>query len=70
MKTSQKSEAGTDNLYLPRLWCYDVLAFLGDGETTGDSTSNLGELLIPAAVREALLSSVTINLPNPLTEAS
>ena len=32
-KTSQKSGAGTDDLYLPRLWCYHPLAFLGDGDT-------------------------------------
>ena len=38
MKTLQKSGAGTDDLYLPRLWCYDALAFLGDGDTPLDST--------------------------------
>ena len=46
MKTSQKSGAGTDNLYLPRLWCYDALAFLGDGDTHRDSTSTLDELQV------------------------
>ena len=69
-KTSQKSGAGTDDLYLPRLWCYNVLAFLGDGDTPRDSTSNLDELLIVAAACEALLSSVPPTTPNPLTEAS
>ena len=69
MKTSQKSGAGTDDLYFPRLWCYDALAFLGDEDTPRDSTSNLDVLLIAAAVCEALLSSVPTNPPNPLTEA-
>ena len=55
MKISQKSGEGTDDLYLPRLWCYDALAFLGDGDTPRDSTLNLDELLIAAALREALL---------------
>ena len=32
MKTSQKSGAGTDDLYLSKLWCYDALALFGDGE--------------------------------------
>ena len=30
MKTSQKSGVGTDDLYLPRLSCYDALVLLGD----------------------------------------
>ena len=50
MKTSQKSGVGTDDLqYLSRLWCYDVLAFHGDGDTPRDSTSNLDELQIADA---------------------
>ena len=46
MKTSQKSGAATDDLYLTRLWCYHTLAFLGDRDTPPDSTSNIDELLI------------------------
>ena len=63
MKTSQKSGAGTDDLYLPRLWCYHTLAFLGYGDTPPDSSLNLDELLIAAAACEAVLSSVHTNPP-------
>ena len=65
MKTSQKPGAGTDDLYLPRLWCYDALAFFGDGDTPPDSTSNLDELLLVAAVSKALLSWMSTNHPQP-----
>lgn len=42
-KTSQKSGAGTDNLYVPKLWCFDALRFLTDGEMPCGATSNLNE---------------------------
>ena len=58
MKTSQKSGAGADHLYLPRLWCYHTFTFLGHGDTPPDSFSNLDELIIAAAAHEALLSGV------------
>ncbi|XP_063876929.1 uncharacterized protein LOC135109480 [Scylla paramamosain] len=44
IKTSQKSGTGTNDLYVPKLWCYDALAFLGDGDTPRDSTLNLDEV--------------------------
>ena len=46
IKTSQKSGADTDDLYQPRLWCYDALAFLDAKHTPLDSTSNLDEPMI------------------------
>ena len=67
MKTLQKSGAATDDLYLPRLWCYHALAWLGHGDTHEDSTSNQDELLIATAAHKTLLSSVDTT---PLTEAS
>ena len=70
MKTSQKSGAGTDNLYLPRLWCYHTLAFLGDGDTPPDSTSNLDELLIAAAACETLLSWMSTTHLQPPHQSS
>ena len=30
-KQSQKSGAGADDLYIPTLWCFDMLSILGDG---------------------------------------
>ena len=30
-KQSQKSGTGADDLYIPTLWCFDMLSFLGDG---------------------------------------
>ncbi|XP_064109621.1 uncharacterized protein LOC135217588 [Macrobrachium nipponense] len=41
MKDSQRSGAGTDNLYSPKLWCYDDLAFLTDSDTIRPSVSNM-----------------------------
>ena len=64
MKTLQKSGASTDHLYLSILWCY-ALAFLSDGDTTWDSTSNLDELLIATAVREAYCLVRPQIPPNP-----
>ena len=29
---SRKSGAGTDDLYVPKLWCFTALAFLADGD--------------------------------------
>ncbi|XP_066955172.1 uncharacterized protein [Macrobrachium rosenbergii] len=40
MKDSQRSGAGTDNLYSPKL-CYDDLAFLTDSDTIRPSVSNM-----------------------------
>ena len=42
-KTSQKSGAGTDDLHVPKLWCFDALRFLTDGDVPRDATSNLDE---------------------------
>ena len=42
IKASQKSGAGTEDLYSPKLWCFDTLRFLADGEARA-STSNLDE---------------------------
>uniref|UniRef100_A0A0P4VX69 MADF domain-containing protein n=1 Tax=Scylla olivacea TaxID=85551 RepID=A0A0P4VX69_SCYOL len=42
IKASQKSGAGTDDIYTPKLWCFDELRFLADGEPR-PSMSNLDE---------------------------
>ncbi|XP_045132262.1 uncharacterized protein LOC123516724 [Portunus trituberculatus] len=31
MENSRKSGAGTDDVYSPKLWCFDELSFLNDG---------------------------------------
>ena len=37
MKTS-KSGAGTDEVYTMKLWCYDELSFLAEGQVIREST--------------------------------
>ncbi|KAK3883664.1 hypothetical protein Pcinc_012043 [Petrolisthes cinctipes] len=41
MATSQKSGAGTDEIYTPKLWCFDILSFLNDGDCVRSSVSNM-----------------------------
>ena len=41
VKASQKSGAGADDVYTPKLWCYEELSFLADGDVIRESTSNL-----------------------------
>ena len=43
MKASHKSGADTKDLYVPKLWCFDALMFLADGDIPRDATSNLDE---------------------------
>ena len=44
MNASRKSGAGTDEVYVPKLWCFNELRFLDDGETQRESTSNMDHL--------------------------
>lgn len=43
MKQSIKSGAGTDELYTPHLWYFDLLKFLYDQEIPRPSVSNINE---------------------------
>lgn len=38
---SKKSRSGTDGIYTPKLWCFNYISFLNDGDTTGPSVSNM-----------------------------
>lgn len=44
---SQRSVSSKDNIYIPTLWCYDLLLFTKDQEIPTDSISNLGENVCP-----------------------
>lgn len=41
VQKSKKSGAGSDEIYVPKLWYYDYLTFLDDQEIPSASTSNL-----------------------------
>ena len=41
VENSRKSGAGIDDLYIPRLWCFNELSFLNDGDTVRPSLSNI-----------------------------
>ncbi|XP_076034481.1 uncharacterized protein LOC143021091 isoform X2 [Oratosquilla oratoria] len=43
MKASKKSGDGTEDIYFPKLWCFDELLFLAEGEVIRASTSNSDE---------------------------
>ena len=38
---SVKSGTGADDVYIPRLWCYDALSFLNDGDDPRPSVTNI-----------------------------
>ena len=40
---SKKSGAGTNDIYKPKLWCFDNLSFINEGEMQRESRSNLDE---------------------------
>ncbi|KAF5295993.1 hypothetical protein FQA39_LY12765 [Lamprigera yunnana] len=40
---SRKSGAGTDNVYSPKLWYFDLFDFLGDHDVPSTSSSNLND---------------------------
>ncbi|KAF5271162.1 hypothetical protein FQA39_LY18841 [Lamprigera yunnana] len=40
---SRKSGAGTDNVYSPKLWYFDLFDFLGDHDVPSTSSSNLDD---------------------------
>ena len=41
VEKSRKSGAGIDEFYIPRLWCFDNLSFLNDGDTIRPSLSKI-----------------------------
>ncbi|KAG7176331.1 Neuronal pentraxin-2-like 7 [Homarus americanus] len=41
MQKSKKSGAGTEDIYIPTLWCFDALHFLIDGDRIRQSVSNM-----------------------------
>lgn len=41
ISTSKKSGASADDVYLPKLWCFNHLKFLNDGESQSVATSNM-----------------------------
>lgn len=43
IKASEKSGAGTDEIYTPKLWYFNLLTFLMEQEIPRTSTSNLSE---------------------------
>ena len=48
-RESIKSGAGTDQVYTPKLWCFDFLMFINDGDELRQSTSTLSESIQPDA---------------------
>ncbi|OCU00297.1 hypothetical protein XELAEV_18006066mg [Xenopus laevis] len=45
VQSSRKSRASTDEIYIPRLWYYELLLFTVDQEVPRDSISNFGDQL-------------------------
>ncbi|CAG4995274.1 unnamed protein product [Parnassius apollo] len=43
VKSSQRSGSGKDDIYIPKLWYYDLLQFLTDQEVPRSSRSNISE---------------------------
>ena len=41
VQQSMKSRAGANDVYIPRLWCYDALSFLNDGDDPRPSVTNI-----------------------------
>ncbi|KAK7077230.1 hypothetical protein SK128_006510 [Halocaridina rubra] len=41
MKVSMRSEAGSEDVYIPKLWCFNDLTFLIDSDTVRPSVSNM-----------------------------
>ena len=41
LQKSVKSGTGADDVYIPRLWCYDALSFLNDGDDPRPSVTNI-----------------------------
>lgn len=53
VKASQKSGARANDVYVPKLWCYDELSFLADGVVIHASTSNLEQTSSTQQIDEA-----------------
>ncbi|CAK1597851.1 unnamed protein product [Parnassius mnemosyne] len=43
VKSSQRSGSGKDDIYIPKLWYYDLLQFLTDQEVPRSSRSNISK---------------------------
>ena len=41
LQQTKKSGAAADNVYVPRLWCYDALSFFNDGDDHQPSVTNI-----------------------------
>ncbi|XP_076038391.1 uncharacterized protein LOC143023673 [Oratosquilla oratoria] len=41
MCTSKKSGAGSYEIHTPKLWCFDILSFLNDGDSVQPAVSNM-----------------------------
>ncbi|XP_076044689.1 uncharacterized protein LOC143027305 [Oratosquilla oratoria] len=41
MCTSKKSGAGSDEIHTHKLWCFDILSFLNDGDSMRPAVSNM-----------------------------
>ena len=52
IENSRKSGAGTNDVYSPKLWCFDDLSFLTDGGTMRTSQSNIDPDTNEEAVEE------------------
>ncbi|KAK3880445.1 hypothetical protein Pcinc_015047 [Petrolisthes cinctipes] len=65
VKASQRSGVGTDVVYIPKLWCYNSLSFLGDGDILRDSTSTLDEVPTQATDRVLVAQPPVINIKRP-----
>ncbi|KAK3894485.1 hypothetical protein Pcinc_001741 [Petrolisthes cinctipes] len=84
MKASEKSGAGTEDLYTPKLWCFDELRFLADGEARAstdnlpqneeeNTTAQIDEVVTQPGIWDAVDESSNIPPPSPtpsLTSAS
>lgn len=61
IENSRKSRAGTDDVYSPKLWCFDDLSFLADGGTLRTSRSNIDPVTNEEAVEECFEHEVRSN---------
>ncbi|KAK8376648.1 hypothetical protein O3P69_009926 [Scylla paramamosain] len=66
IENSRKSGAGTDDVYSPKLWCFDELSFLNDGGITRTSQSNIDPDSNKAVEEHNDHESLSGNLPEYL----
>lgn len=44
---SRRTGSGTEDIYVPKLWCYTLLSFLDEGDVCRDSANTLDEVSAP-----------------------